>query len=506
MRRNIKVLGAALAAMGVVLLAPTAAWSKAPTSDISMTLTQYVEGVHTSAPVFYGTQIVYDLAIANTSSSATSSFTIDFPLTRDATYVTGTDSCGAVPSCTFDYVTGNVINLDFDVTSLPVGGSGTLSVTLTPSVGSQFQPITEVAHLIGDGCTASVCASNKVANQVFPRPVLLTGYPNDGVAIPPGGTIVYYILAKNPQHLKSQTDVTITDTVPTGTSYVAGSASCLQAPGCTASESNNVVTYTIQVIPPRPGDLYRVTFSVTANITSGTIVDTANWMGDLCTVGTCTTAQTLVIVSPTAPTGVTVTKSASPSTVSPGGKLTYSLAVANPTGTTETNLVITDSAPAGTTYDSGSAKCHDLPGCSATQSGGVVKFSIPSLAVGASGDVFFTVTVAKSATGSISNVAQWTGGGCASGTTCSSNQVITPVGPVTTSYTSPSATTTTSAPAKTKAATSPLAYTGAGPGLRALFLIALGLIFSGVLGLAAFAVFRLNALWDILVFGRRKRR
>lgn len=507
------MLGAALAVVfaatnGFVLLGVSAASAKAPASDISMTLTQYVEGVHSTAPIFAGTEVVYELAIANTSSSPTSAFTIDFPLTRDADYDPGSESCGGVPNCTFDYVTGVHIDLDFDVTSLPVGGSGTLSVGVTPAVGAQFQPITEVAHLLGDGCTSSVCASNKVSNRVFPRPVILVGYPNDGLPVPPNGTIVYDITAKNPTLLKPQSNVVVTDDIPTGTSYVAGSASCLKAPGCTASEANNVVTYTYQVIPPRPGNLYKVTFSVVADISTGTIVDTASWMGDLCSIGSCFTAPTSVIVSPTAATGVAVTKSASPSPVSPGGKLTYSLSVTNPTVTAQTSLVITDDAPTGTTYDTKSAKCQRLPGCTASESGGVVTFSIPSVAPGAVGDVTFSVTVGSSATGTVSNIAQWTGGGCTSAT-CSTNDVITPIGPVTTVYTAPTTTTTTkppaTKPAATKSSSTPLAYTGAGPGLHELLLIGLGLTGLGLLALGAIAIFRPGAPWDILLFGRRKR-
>jgi uncharacterized repeat protein (TIGR01451 family) len=101
----------------------------------------------------------------------------------------------------------------------------------------------------------------------------------------------------------------------------------------------------------------------------------------------------VVVLGP--PAELDVTKSVAPTSVSPGGTLTYTIAVANHSATNATNVTLTDALPANTTFVSADAAC--------TQSAGVVTCDLGTLAAGASATV--TVVVAASPPGPLCNSA-----------------------------------------------------------------------------------------------------
>lgn len=184
-------------------------------------------------------------------------------------------------------------------------------------------------------------------------------------------------------------DVSISDGIPTGTTYVASSAACpATLPGsatCTASESSGHVSYEIADVAG--GDSVSVTFQVTANASdeTGSITNTAIWSGPGCvaqtsgntgTTGntgddddevsapvasvvtpvTCDTNTTTTTVTAQIPVTVTASNTTSvygqttPPTVSP----VYSPVVTPATGATCSTTVVA-TTPVG--VDTGSNTC-----------------------------------------------------------------------------------------------------------------------------------------------------
>lgn len=441
-RRVARALAGVLAATAGTLLVTTAfdpAWAARPTSGIQMQLSQFVDGVPTNKPIFWGTVVHYQLSLTNAEGNASSSFSIVVPLPRDGIYVANSATCGTVPNCSATENFSKHDNLIFAVSELDAGASGTLAFDVTLRIGAQYQSLTEVAHLFGDSCTAAVCSSNKATNHVLPRPVSLLGFPNNGLPSPQGSTIIYVLQVRNPsQH--DQPDVVVNDGTPPGTSYISGSATCLKSPGCSVDDAGGNIAYHFDDIPVHPGKRYKVQYSVQVAEPSGTVVNTASWLGDLCSIGPCATNTVQQPVAGAAVTGstggggttgdpISVAKSGSPSSVEPGQKLTYTMAVSNNTGSAVKNVVVRDTVPTGATYVPGSASCGNASGCTASESSGVVTFSLSSVPAYASGiDLTFSVTVDAAVGSTITNVGGWSGGGCTTSGGCSTNKVNTPVG------------------------------------------------------------------------------
>ena len=433
-RRVARALAGSLSALAGALLVSAAlapaTWAARATSGIQMHLTQFIDGVQSTKPIFWGTVVHYQLDVTNTTGSPSNSFSIVVPMPRDGIYVANSATCGTVPNCNATENFSSHDNLIFAVAELDPGATGTLAFDVTLRIGAQYQTIAEVAHLFGDGCSAAVCSSNKAVNHVLPRPVSLLGFPNNGLPSPPGSNIIYVLNVKNPsQH--DQPNVVVNDGTPIGTNYIAGSATCLKSPGCTVDDTGGNITYHFDDIPVHPGKRYKVQYSVQVAVPSGNIVNTAAWLGDLCSIGPCATntvQQPVAGAAVTATTGaVGVSKSASPSSVQPGQKLTYTLALSNSSSSAQNNVVVHDIVPTGTTYVPGSASCR-ASGCTASESGGTVTFSLSSVGPNSTNvTLTFSVTVGAAVGSTITNVGNWTGGGCSASGGCPTNAVTTPV-------------------------------------------------------------------------------
>ncbi len=257
-------------------------------------------------------------------------------------------------------------------------------------------------------------------------------------AVTAGSTtpVVYTLAVENTAALTTSHPVKVTDAVPAGTTYVAGSAACgagtggVSQPSCTATESNGTLTFSLGtgLLPAAVAD---VSFAVTADAgdATGTIPNTAGYKYVACKpkkpATTCPSNTVKLTVTNNA--GVTVVKSASTGAVTAGQAtpVTYTLTVANPappagsaTSSTVSGVDVTDVVPGGLTYLQ--ASCGTLtptttPSCSLAYnaSSRVVSFALGAgIAAGASYPVSFQATVNAGDTTTIDNSADYTGPGC----------------------------------------------------------------------------------------------
>jgi fimbrial isopeptide formation D2 family protein len=145
--------------------------------------------------------------------------------------------------------------------------------------------------------------------------------PQSGVVVGSSTPIVYTLTATNAGTATTQTPLSVSDTVPTGTTLVAGSPACKGGPpSCATALSGSTITWKVPA-GVAPGTVYSLTFSVTANANdaAGTISNTATWTGPGCLSAPCSTntASTTVAAAPATAAATTPTTAAPAPTTSP---------------------------------------------------------------------------------------------------------------------------------------------------------------------------------------------
>ena len=151
------------------------------------------------------------------------------------------------------------------------GTSATFSTTWSPGPPGKYD---WVASYAGDSNNNSFTTGCGDANEVITvtEPVLSaakSSVPASGSTVALGSTVTYSLTLTNSGGAMAS-DVTVTDPVPTGTTYVASSASCGGIPTCTVTESSGTVTWTGVDVAAQSGSTpgtATLTFQVTVNST-----------------------------------------------------------------------------------------------------------------------------------------------------------------------------------------------------------------------------------------------
>jgi len=235
-----------------------------------------------------------------------------------------------------------------------------------------------------------------------------------------GQTLTYTLTVS---HLASSTstayDIVITDTIPAGLTYVAGSISApagwttndTAAPTltwtCSAPCSlpvGNTASLSYQVTvngppgPPNPGDVLTNTASMTWTSLDGTDPNErtgADGVGGLNDYAD-SDPENVTLTYP----DLTITKTDGGVTVTPGSVLTYTLTYTNVGNQGATGVILTETVPAHTTYTGSGWTC--IPDNNA---GSVCTFSVGALNAGASGSATFVVTVNATVPAGVTQIA-----------------------------------------------------------------------------------------------------
>jgi uncharacterized repeat protein (TIGR01451 family) len=142
--------------------------------------------------------------------------------------------------------------------------------------------------------------------------VVKSSIPTTGSVVPLRQRVVY-TLTMTDAGTAAATPITMTDTVPAGTTYVPGSASCGGAPGCRVTETAGTLTWKTLVVAPGTANAISPSFEVTVNSSDTTgerITNVATFTND--GTPTCTT-----LTCPTNPVTLTVTARSSAAGGSP---------------------------------------------------------------------------------------------------------------------------------------------------------------------------------------------
>jgi len=383
--------------------------------------------------------LAHNATVTGAASCATAagSYTVTWTITNDF---------NETETATVNSVTGGLTTLSATTVTISPGSTS----ALTQATITQTLPATTTGTVtIKVGSTwpqpspfsQNNSASVTLPTGCFPPSVSVLKSVSPGT-VPAGSTtpVVYTLAIKNNSALATSSAVNVSDIIPAGLTYVAGSVHCVTGgtPTCTPGESNGTVTYTLAA-GLAAGATYDVSFSVTANFTdpAETIMNTATFTGNGCTTSpNCQSNQVPVAVTVTS---LTVGKSANVTSVTAGqnAPVIYTLTVSNPINqltpfTTQSPVTVSDVVPSGLTYASsscGALSGTSSPSCTATydSSTRTVSFVLGAgIVVGASIPLTFQATVNASDTTSILNSGSWTGPGCVASSgsaTCTTNVV-----------------------------------------------------------------------------------
>lgn len=193
------------------------------------------------------------------------------------------------------------------------------------------------------------------------------------------GSVFTYTVVVDNFGLDTAPNVVLTDSLPTGVTYLSNDAGCSETAGvvvCTFGDISN-------------GDFRFVHIAVTANQT-GTFTNTATATSNLVDPNSenNTAVESTTVTAESADLAVVLSDDADP--VNIGDTLTYAITVTNSGPDTASNVLLGDTLPAGVDYVSNDA------GCSETS--GVVTCALGDLASGASRVVHITVSAEQAGT------------------------------------------------------------------------------------------------------------
>ena len=213
-------------------------------------------------PVIVGDEITYKILVINPGPSDGTGIIVTDMLPPETSFVS------ASPGCT--HVAGIVTCLPFDLTSPFPSNSAVVSpkeITVLVDPGTTAFFIINTVFVSSD--TNPPVPADEVTIVIKDAPLSIT--KDDSIDPVTAGSSLTYTITVDNLGISTATGVTVTDTIPAGTTFVSASAGCVEAAG--------VVTCGPTSIPPGGSVVYTITVTVDAT-TTGTIFNTATATSD----------------------------------------------------------------------------------------------------------------------------------------------------------------------------------------------------------------------------------
>lgn len=363
------------------------------TPDMSITKS---DGGATTTP---GGTVAYTLTYINNGNQGATGVTLSETVPANSTFNAGASTAGW--ACVPDNNAGSVCTITIGGVAGGGGtGSVTFAVTVVNPVPSGVTQISNTATIADDGTNgADPTPANNSSTDTTPvtaAPDMTITKDDGGVTATPGGTVAYTLSYDNVGN-QDASGVTLSDTVPTNSTFNPGASTA----GWACVPDNNagsICTITIGAVPVTGGPA-SVTFAVTVNnpVPAGVtqISNTATVADD----GTNGADPTPADNSDTDTTPVTATPDMSLSkddggvTGTPGGVVAYTLTYTNTGNQGATGVTLSDVVPANTVFNPGASTAgwacvpDNNPGSTCTLTVGAVAGG------GGTGTATFAVTV-----------------------------------------------------------------------------------------------------------------
>jgi len=339
-------------------------------------------------PVVAGENLTYTLEVTNQGPSPVTGVIVTDTLPAGVTFVSVAATQGSG-----SHEDGTVtVNLG----SLATGQTVFITIVVTVDA-STTGPLVNQAEVTGDNFDPDLLDNSTDEDtgviQEIDLEITKEGLPNPVVA---GQQLTYTLLVTN-QGPSDASGVTVTDTLPSGVTYV--SATTTQG---TVAAAEGTVTVTL-------GDLDRgadatITILVEVNPSArDELVNLAHVSGNE-TETNLENNDAEVSTTITPQINLTIAKTDSPDPVLAGNQLTYQLLVTNEGPSDATGVTVTDTLPAGVSFVSGTASQGAV-----SASAGVVTASLGNMAAGGQATVTLTVAVGSATRDELLNVASVAG-------------------------------------------------------------------------------------------------
>jgi uncharacterized repeat protein (TIGR01451 family) len=354
-----------------------------PIADLAVTV------VPAPSPVQVGDNLTYVVTIANNGPYQSDGVTFTDILPSSLTYVLATSSQGTIPIQSGGTVTANL------GTILP-SASATVTIITTATTGAP--PAVNNTAKVTSQTPDPVLTNNSVTTTTTVTPVAdvaVTLVPSTN-PVRVGDTLTYTAtITNNGPNVAS--NVTLSDDLPAGMTFVSGTSTQGAAPKQTAGTG----TVTAALGSLTPGSIARVTIVARATTSAAaSVTDTATVSSSVADSNASNnSASVTTTVNPSA--DVSLSLISTPSPVQVGQDLTYTLNINNFGPSDATAVVLTDTLPAGVRYVSAASSQGTVP----AQSNGKVTANLGGLAAGASATVTIVVTPTAGTSSSIVDTA-----------------------------------------------------------------------------------------------------
>ncbi|MBC7228180.1 MAG: DUF11 domain-containing protein, partial [Thermoflexales bacterium] len=320
---------------------------------------------YTLAYTVTGDEPVYGVVVSDTTPANTTFWAAIPPATSDP----GVGNCGPVV-----WYLGDFLPPESGITQ----ATGVL--TLVVLVDSPLVSGTVLYNAVTITDTSGLTDTDEVTTPVQSSHSLSVTKTADPAAVQ-AGDLLTYTLAWTVDGNEPAFGVTVSDTVPVSTTYVACSG------GLSCGEASGVVTWSLgDQYPPASGAVTLVV-RMDSPLVSGTVIYNAVVITD-----TSGLTDTDDITTPVQSShSLSVTKTADPAVVQAGDLLTYTLAWTVDGNEPAFGVTVSDTVPVSTTY----VACYPAALCS--ESGGVVTWSLGDRYPPASGAVTLVVLVDSAA-------------------------------------------------------------------------------------------------------------
>jgi uncharacterized repeat protein (TIGR01451 family) len=341
-----------------------------------------------------GADVAYTIALANGGPDDADSAGFTDVLPPGTTFVSLVQNSGPLASCSSP-APGNSGTAGCTVPTLPNGMSATFTLTLNTGSTIAYTNTADAFSATFDPNSANNTSSVSTAVTQSADVAVTKSGP---AAALNGDTITYHVGVAN-NGPSAAANVTLSDTLPAGTTFVSQTQTSGPAFACTtpAVGASGTITCTIATLAPGAAAAFDFTFTI-APTTTGSIANTA-------TVSTTTPDPNPANDSATAPTDLTIaptdvaiTKVASSNRYPVGGNATYTITVTNNGPGYALGTTVSDVLPAGTTFVSATPSQGS---CSGTA---VVTCNLGTLAPSASATIALVIALPPTQT-TISNTA-----------------------------------------------------------------------------------------------------
>jgi uncharacterized repeat protein (TIGR01451 family) len=318
--------------------------------DINAPKISLTKSANVTGPIV-GDTVTYTVIVNNTGTAGAASVVLSDALPAGSTFVIGSVVVAGVSKPTIDITAG-----------VPLGSlalSSSITVTYQAKVTSLPSPQTipntanaafTFQSVAGGPIMTGVIPSNTVTLPVY-SPVLSMVKTANTANATVGDQITYTIQIANTGNIGALT--TLTDNIPTGSSYIAGSFTVNGAPvagnpatgiaiGTISAGGSSTVQFRVQVnsLPSPPQLVDQASAAYTFQVPDGRII--------------AGSASSNTLTIPVTTPNVTVVKSAGFADVAVGDTLLYTSTIRNNGIAAVTNVVLSDTLPAGTSLVSGS--------------------------------------------------------------------------------------------------------------------------------------------------------